>query len=320
MFAKKLLIFRIDHIKKPADVNLLPNCGNPNYIFKHDAEDKVGKVKSFFLINLGLLLVAVGVHFFKVPNHFAIGGVSGLAIIFDSFLPQASVGQFMLAINTILLLVGWCLIGTDFTSKTVYSSFALSGFVWLLQHLFPMSRPFTPDMMLELCMAIIFPAVGTAIVFNQGASTGGTDIVAKILSNLTSIDIGKSLLLADCTITILAGVVFGIRIGMYSFLGLIIKAFLIDMVIESLNLKKQFVIISSQSEEIISFITNKLNRGATVHSAFGAFTHDEKQVITTVVSRTQAVILRNYIRAIDPVAFITITNTSEIIGKGFRSF
>ncbi|HYH03787.1 MAG TPA: YitT family protein [Bacillota bacterium] len=278
------------------------------------------KGQSFVLINLGLLLVAAGVHFFKVPNHFAIGGVSGLAIIFDSFFPEASVGQFMLVINTLLLLIGFLLVGTDFTSKTAYSSFALSGFVWLFQYFFPMTQPFTQETMLELCMAIIFPAVGTAIVFNQGASTGGTDIVAKILSNLTSIDIGKSLLLADCAITILAGVVFGIRIGMYSFLGLIIKAFLIDMVIEGLNLRKQFVIISTRSEEIITFITHNLHRGATVHTAFGAFTHDAKQVITTVVSRPQAIALRNYIRSIDPKAFITITNTSEIIGKGFRGF
>lgn len=277
------------------------------------------KIKEFCLINLGLALVAAGIHFFKVPNNFATGGVSGLAIIIQYFIPSISVGPTMLLINLILLIVGFFLIGPAFGSKTVYSIVVLSGMVWLLNRIYPLAHPLTDDALLELLLGIILPAVGSALIFNQNASTGGTDIVAKVLNKLTSIDIGKALLVADFVITLLAGTVFGIRIGMYSFLGLILKGFLIDMLIEGLNIRKQVVIISEKPELVKEFIIKSLHRGATIHWASGAFTHDQKQVITTIVSRSQSITLRNYVRTIDPHSFITVTNTSEIIGKGFRS-
>ncbi len=277
------------------------------------------KSREFLLINLGLALVAAGIHFFKIPNHFATGGVSGIAIVTQHFFPNINVGPIMLIINILFLVAGYAMIGRNFGSKTVYSSLMLSAMVWFLDKIFPMNMPFTKDTMLELILAILLPAVGSAITFNQNASTGGTDIVAKVLNKLTDIDIGKALLIADFVITILAGFVYGIRIGMYSFLGLIFKAFLIDSVIENLNLRKQLVIISSKPDLIQNYILNVLHRGATVHIAHGAFTDHEEHVITTVVTRAQAVSLRKYIREIDPGSFITITNTSEIIGKGFRS-
>lgn len=276
-------------------------------------------IKSFLLANAGLLLVAAGIYFFKVPNNFSTGGVSGIAIIIRKFSPGISVGPLMMIINIILLLVGLLFIGFDFGSKTMYSSFALSGMVWALEHIYPMSRPFTGDALLELIFSILLPAVGSAILFNLNASTGGTDIIAKILSRHTNLNIGKTLLLSDFLITMAAGLVFGIRIWMYSVLGLIMKGFLIDLVIEGINLNKQMMIVSDRSYDIRNFVTHELKRGATVHKAVGAFTNEEKEVIITVVNRKQAIRLRNFTRQIDRKAFITITNTSEIIGKGFRN-
>jgi uncharacterized membrane-anchored protein YitT (DUF2179 family) len=278
------------------------------------------KVNGFLLINLGLLLTAAGIHFFKVPNKFATGGVSGLAIVLGHFFPDISIGPIMLVINIALMLMGFALIGKSFGSLTVYSSFALSGMVWLLDRLIPLINPLTNDKLLELFFAIILPAVGSAIVFNQNASTGGTDIVAKVLNKLTSMDIGKALLLSDFVITVAAGVVYGVQTGMYSVLGLIMKGFLIDNVMEGFNMRKQIVIVSSMPEQVRQYIVDNLHRGATIHLAYGAFHNEEKHVITTVVNRRQAVALRQFIRQIDRSAFITITNTSEIIGKGFRSF
>lgn len=277
------------------------------------------RVKDFLIINFGLILVAAGICLFKIPNKFATGGVSGLAIIVSSFFPQIDVGPMMLIINIILLIIGFFFIGGDFGSKTIYSSFALSGMVWLIQKIFPLKEPLTNDMMLELIFSIILPAVGSAIVFNRNASTGGTDIVAKILSKYSKINIGKTLLLTDFLIGAGAGAVFGIKIGLYSILGLIMKAFMIDLVMEGLNMSKYLVIISTKPDEIKQYIVNKLHRGATVYKAEGAFTHKQEDVITTVLNRRQAIKLRNYIRAIDHSAFITISNTSETIGKGFRS-
>jgi len=276
-------------------------------------------IMDFLLINVGLILVSIGICLFKIPNKFATGGVSGLAIIINSFFPKIDVGPMMLIINIILIIIGFFFLGSDFGSKTVYSSFALSGIVWAIQKIYPLNKPLTDDMMLELVFAIIFPAVGSAIVFNCNASTGGTDIVAKILSKFTNLNIGKTLLLSDFLIAAGAGAVFGIKIGLYSIFGLIMKAFMIDLVIEGLNVSKQMVIISSKPEEIKNYIVAQLHRGATVYKAEGAFTHKPEEVITTVVSRRQAIKLRTFIRSIDHSAFITISNTSETIGKGFRS-
>ena len=273
----------------------------------------------FILINVGLILVGIGICLFKIPNNFATGGVSGLAIIASSFFKDIDVGPMMLIINIVLLIVGFIFLGPDFGSKTVYSSFALSGIVWAIQKIYPLKHSLTDDMMLELIFSIIFPAIGSAIVFNLNASTGGTDIVAKILSKHTNLNIGKTLLMTDFLIAAGAGAVFGIKIGMYSILGLSLKAFVIDLVMEGFNVSKQFVIISSKSEDIKEYIVNQLHRGATIYKAEGAFSHKPEDVISTVLSRRQAIKLRTYIRSIDDSAFITISNTSETIGKGFRS-
>lgn len=276
-------------------------------------------LSGFLWVNLGLLLTAAGIHFFKVPNGFATGGVSGLSILISQPFPGIAVGPMMGIINALLLVVGFVAIGGHFGSMTVYSSFALSGMVWVLDILFPLKAPMTNDRMLELVFSILLPAIGSAIVFNQNASTGGTDIVAKILSEKTSLEVGKALLAADFAITLGALFVFGVETGLYSMLGLFAKGFLIDLVIESINARKQLVIVCNRPLEVSQFITDKLVRGATIHEARGAFTHQPKQVITSVMTRRQAVLLRKYVREIDPDSFITITTTSEIIGKGFRT-
>lgn len=277
------------------------------------------KIKNFLLINLGLFFTALGIYFFKKPNNFAMGGVSGLAIIISNYAKDMPIGTIMMIINIVLLLVGFAFIGRDFGSKTVYSSFALSGMVWFLEKVYPMKASLTGDMFLDLIFAVILPGIGSAIVFNLGASTGGTDIIAKILTKYMHVHIGKTLLMADISITCAAAVVFGIKIGLYSILGLFLKAFVVDMVIDNLNVSKNMVIVSNKPEKVINYIINELNRGATVHDARGAYTDEPKEVITTVVSRKQAIALRLFIRKIDEKAFISITNTSEIIGKGFRN-
>ncbi len=276
-------------------------------------------IRTFLLVNAGLLMVAAGIHFFKIPNGFATGGVSGLSIIVSHLFPSVPVGPMMGIINILLLGVGFASVGRKFGALTVYSSFALSGMVWLFDLIIPLAAPLTGDRMLELIFAIVLPAVGSAIVFNQNASTGGTDIVAKILSEKTSIEVGKALFIADFFITAGALFAFGVETGLYSMLGLFAKGFLIDLAIESFNMRKQLVIICGKPDEVIAFIMETLHRGATVHEGYGAYTHAQKRIITTVMNRHEAVLLRKYIRELDPASFITITNTSEIIGKGFRT-
>jgi uncharacterized membrane-anchored protein YitT (DUF2179 family) len=276
------------------------------------------KLKEFALINLGLLLVALGIYMFKIPNHFVTGGVSGISIILAQLFPGTSVGPYMTAVNAALVVVGFAVLGFGFGGRTVYASFALSGMVWALDSLHHIAIPLTNDPLLELVFAILLPAVGSAIVFNQNASTGGTDILAKILNNKTHINTGQALLISDFVIAASAIFVFGIKTGMYSILGLILKAFIIDLVIESLNIHKKLEIITREPEAVKRYILDDLHRGATIYPAHGAWSGAEWQVIHTVVDRRQAFLIRAFVKQTDPKAFITITTTAEIIGKGFR--
>ena len=278
------------------------------------------EINNFLLVTLGTVLTAVGIYFFKFPNNFSTGGVSGISILLGRLVPFLSPAVTMWAINLILLLVGFLFFGRGFGLMTAYCSMLYSFLTWLFEVIYPMTQPFTDQPFLELCFAMMLPAVGSAILFNCNASSGGTDIVAMILKKYTSLDIGKALLVSDALIAASACFVFGIRTGLFSLLGLVIKAFVVDSVIESINLCKYFTIICNDPEPICEFITKELNRSATVYQAEGAYQHNQKTVILTVMKRSQAVELRNYIRMNQPSAFIAITNSSEIIGKGFRGF
>lgn len=277
------------------------------------------KLREFFLLNAGTLLVSIGVYFFKMPNNFSTGGVTGIAIVISKFIPGVSTGTLVFLFNMILLAVGFLVLSRKFGLTTVYSSTLMSVVIWVLERVYPMEHPFTEEPLLELIFAVGLPALGSAILFNIGASTGGTDIIAMVLRKFTSIDIGRALLLADFLVAFSACFVFGIRTGLFSILGLLMKSMLVDSVIEGINQCKYMHIVCSDPEPVCDFIAQKLHRGATILEATGAYTHQHKYVILTVMSRGQAVFLRRYVRSIEPHAFIMTTSTSEIIGKGFRT-
>lgn len=271
----------------------------------------------FLLLNFGLVLLAAGIHFFKSPNNFAMGGTSGISIIAATLLPHMDVGTFMFIINGVLIVLGLVFLGRAVIGATLYSSVALSFYVWVLERAVPMARPFTDDTFLELCYAVILPAAGSAIIFNIGASSGGTDIIAMILKKYSSMNIGTVLMLVDIASVIASYFIFGVETGLFSTIGLAAKSLVIDDVIENINLCKCFNIICDDPKPICDFIINDLNRSATVYHAEGAFTHHDKTVIMTTMKRSQALKLRNYIKRVEPTAFMLISNSSEIIGKGF---
>jgi len=276
-------------------------------------------VKDYFTITLAIFLSAVGVYFFKFPNNFSIGGVTGIAIILSNMLNNSiSSGTIVLIVNLILLVIAYIFLGKSFGNRTAYGSLLLSVSLQLLEIIVPMTGPLTDEPMLELSFAIILPAVGSAILFNIGSSTGGTDIIAMLLRKYTKIDIGLGLLLTDFLLTVATFLVFDLKTGFLSILGLLIKSTLIDSVIENLNLNKYFTIICKDPKPIAKFITEKLNRSATIFDAKGAFTDQDKKIILAVMNRPQAVQLREFIKETDSDAFLLITNTSEIIGRGFR--
>lgn len=273
----------------------------------------------FILLNAGLFFTALGIALFKTPNHFAFGGTSGVSIILATLFPQWNVGMFMWLVNAILVVLGFLFLGIRSMGWTVYSSFALSFFVSLCEAVWPLQEPMTNDVFLELCFAVILPAVGSALVFNVGASTGGTDIVALILHKYTSLEIGRALLVSDIGIVLVAAWLYGAKTGLYCILGMILKCTVVDTAIESLNLRKVCTVICTCPDEIKRYITEELNRSATEHAAVGAYSSRPERVLTTVLTRGEANRLRNYLHQQDPKAFITIVNSSEIIGKGFRS-
>lgn len=276
------------------------------------------KLKEFGWLTLGTTLMSVGIYFFKFPNNFSTGGVSGISVILGELIHRATPGSLVFSLNMILLAIGFLVFGKKFGIKTAYASVLMSSEIWLLEWFLPMSKPFTNEPLLELTFAVMLPAFGSALLFNMDASSGGTDVIAMILKKYTNINIGKALLLSDFFIVLCCFLVFGMQTGLFSLLGLSAKALVVDSVIESINLCKYFTIVTTKPHQVCDYIVNELKRGATKVDAEGAFTDEEKTIVVTVVKRAQGVKLQKHIKQIDSKAFVLITNTSEIIGKGFR--
>ena len=275
------------------------------------------KAREVLLLILGTALVALGVYFFKFPNNYSTGGVTGIAVILSSLVPSVSSSTFTSVINIASLVLGFVFLNRGFGIRTIFCTLLFSAMLAGLEWLYPMTHPLTDQKMLELFFAVILPSLGAAILFNLDSSTGGTDILAMILKKYTSMDIGKALLYVDVLITAATLIVINIETGLYSLLGLVLKSVMVDMVIESFNRRKSFMLVSSCPDTVCAYITHQLHRSATYWKGEGAYSHQDKWVVLTALSRAQAVALRRYLKGIDPHAFMLITNSSEIFGKGF---
>lgn len=275
--------------------------------------------QEYAVLTIATLIMVVGIYVFKFPNNFSFGGVTGIAVILAK-VTSITPGTWTFLINMALLVLGFVMLGKSFGIKTVYVSVLMSVSLSAMEKLFPMSHPLTSQPVLELIFAIFLPAFASAILFNIGASGGGTDILAMVLKKYTTFNIGTALFIVDLLITVAACFLFDPQTGLFSFTGLMAKSLVIDGVIENINLCKYFTIICDDPVPICDFITKNLNRSATIFRAEGTYTHSEKTIILTVMKRSQAVMLRNYIHLNVPGAFMMITNSSEIIGKGFRGF
>jgi len=275
---------------------------------------------NFLGVNLGCFLFAFGVVVFRNPNNFASGGMSGLSLLLSTFFPGVHVGAIMMVLNVFVLGLGYVFLGKKSAAGSIYGTFALSGAIWILEILIPLDAPITNSHFMELIYSVFIPGFGMALVFHCGATTGGTDIVAQILSKYLKWKISVSLLLTDILIALGAGLLFSIEAMLYSVLGVFLRTFLMDSVMENLKTRKIVVVISDKSLEIQNFITAEIHRGATIHKAHGAYSSREMDVITTVVTRRQAIRIQQFIKNVDPAAFITISNSTEIIGLGFDGF
>ena len=276
------------------------------------------KVKDFVVMTAATAVMACGISFFKFENTFAFGGITGIAVLVAKT-GVISSGDFNFVCNIVLLVLGFLVLGKGFGAKTFYCSMLLSFLLSILERVYPMDGPLTNQPVLELMFAIAVPAFGSAILFNMGASSGGTDIVAMILKKYTGYDIGRVLMLSDVAIAVAGVFVFGMETGLFSILGLVLRSVITDNFIESFNLSKCFNVVCSNPEPICNFIIRDLHRGATVYTAQGVFSGKKKYIVLTALNRPQAVRLRNFIKETEPGAFILISNTSEIIGRGFHT-
>lgn len=279
---------------------------------------KGSKIKDFILMTLSIEIMVLGIYFFKFPNNLSFGGVTGLAVVMSNYtVGFLTRGNIVLIMNTLLLVVGFIFLGKDFGIKTVYCSALMSISLQWLEYLFTIDKPLTNEPMLEVVYAVFLPAVGSAILFNIGASSGGTDIIAMLLKKYTDTDIGKALFVSDFVLTLLTFPIYGVGTGLISMMGLGVKSLVIDNVIENINLCKYINIICDNPKPITEYIENSLGRSATVSDGLGAYSGKHKYMVLTVVTRRQAVFLKQFLRKTDPSSFIIITNTSEIVGKGF---
>lgn len=272
--------------------------------------------KKFLLMSFAAILMATGTHFFKYPNHFVIGGVEGASILLSNSLPL-SPAFITLILNVSLLVVAYFILGKKFVLKTGYVSILNSLTALLLSKVIPHTVPFTDNKLLELFCAVLIPALGSSILFNLSASSGGTDIIAMIINKYTNLNIGKSLLMGDSILTIMSIKIFGPEIGILSCLGLLMKGLVVNQIIASFNTAKLFLIVTSKQEEISVFIRDKLNRSATVIDGTGLYYKKDQSVFLCVTNDYEAALFRSYIKQIDPRCFITVLDTSSIIGKGF---
>lgn len=271
----------------------------------------------WLLLCIGNIIVAAGIYFFKAPNGFAIGGVSGISILLAKLFPALSQATYMTILNIVLLVVGVLFLGRGCGFKTILCALMISFVNQLFEWFLPLPAPLTDQPLLELVFAVLLTGFGSAILFNCNASSGGTDIIALILKKYTSLNVGQALLVADIIVAFSSFFVYDVRTGLFSTLGLFSKVFLLDDIIENFNMCKAFTIITTKAEEIDEFIFHEMYHSATLYDARGAYSGEPRKVMITVCKRFEAPRLRKKIKEIDPHAFIIITKTSEILGKGF---
>jgi len=278
----------------------------------------INKITKFILLHLGILLLSIGVYFFKIPNGFSTGGVSGIGTILGK-ITNVSAGQWIIILNVALLIFGFIFLGKETGSLTVYCSLLFSGFTRLFEICYPLTSPITNDTFLEFIYAMLLTSIGSAMIFYCNASSGGTDIVALFIKKYLKINSGKALLLSDFIIATSAFFVFDMKTGLYSLLGLFSKAFLVDNVIDSLNSCKYFIVITTKYEEISEYIIKNMHHGVTMSDAIGVYKQENKKMLHTVCKRIEAIKLKQFVKEIDPNSFVIITSSSDIIGRGFRS-
>ncbi len=280
-------------------------------------------VREFLWMTAGILLTAWGLDSFLIPNRIAAGGVSGLATIIyhllrDNGFYSPQVGTWMLIFNAVLFVVAWRIAGTKYAGKTIYGIVGLSVAVDVLARFTPTLA--SSNLLLAALWGGATTGIGLGMVFKAGGNTGGTDIVAQLLSRRIPLAVGQLMLLIDAVITVTAGFAFGLDYALYAAVAIVVGGATIDLVLEGPVVEKAAWIISDEADAIGEAINHELGRGATAIAATGVYTGAPRGMLYVVVSRRELDDLKRLVATLDPAAFMVVSDVHEAIGEGFRQF
>lgn len=276
------------------------------------------KFKEYLFITIGIALTAIALEYFFFPNDIASGGVSGIGLVVNS-VTGISTSVVVFILNILLFILAFFLLGKSFGSKSIYATIMLSVFMYIIEEFFT-PGVLTDNMFLSSFFGAGILAMGAAIVFNEGASTGGTSIIAAIISKYTPLGVGTGILITDSLVCLMAIGTFGVDKGLFGFFSVIMIGILIDKFIDGFNTCKQVFIITNKEKLVLDYITKEINRGCTVLNAQGGFTGSDLKIIYTVLDSKQFITLKKFIKEKNPEAFITVNESTEVLGQGFKAY
>lgn len=268
-------------------------------------------VWELFTLTAAVAIIAAAVYFFLVPSHASVSSISGLGIILTNFIPLP-LSVITMILNVILLIIGFITCGREFGTKTVYTSILLPVFIGIFERIFPNIGSLTKTQELDVLCYVLVVSVGLSILFNMNASSGGLDIVAKIMNKYLHIELGKAMSLAGMCVALSAALVYDKKTVVLSVLGTYFNGMVVDHFIFGQNLKRRVCIITKYEEELRNFILHELHSGATIYDAIGAYNLDKRHEIITIVDKNEYQKLMNYINNLDPKAFITVYTVADM--------
>ena len=268
-------------------------------------------VWELFTLTAAVAIIAAAVYFFLVPSHASVSSISGLGIILTNFIPLP-LSVITMVLNVVLLIIGFITCGREFGTKTVYSSILLPVFIGIFERIFPNIGSLTKTQELDVLCYVLVVSVGLSILFNMNASSGGLDIVAKIMNKYLHIELGKAMSLAGMCVALSAALVYDKKTVVLSVLGTYFNGMVVDHFIFGQNLKRRVCIITKYEEELRNFILHELHSGATIYDAIGAYNLDKRHEIITIVDKNEYQKLMNYINNLDPKAFITVYTVADM--------
>ena len=268
-------------------------------------------IKEFIIITFGTLIVSTAVYFFMLPSHVSVGSGTALAMVLSNFIPLP-VSAITLILNIVLLILGFLLIGPEFGAKTVYCAILMPVFLGVYEYIFPNQQSITEDPFLDVLCYIFVVGVGLAILFRRNASSGGLDIVAKLMNKFLRMELGKAMSISGMLVALSSALVYDKKTVVISVLGTYLGGLVVDHFIFGMDLKRRVCIISPKLDQIVDFILHDLHSGATLNNIIGAYDRNPKQEVITIVDKQEYKALMDYVKKVDPKAFITVYSVSEI--------